>query len=68
VALHRRQITLIPVLSTLVVVAFAAAATFGLTRYRVPVDVALVVLAGVGIDALLKRRAQAGSQPPGGLS
>ena len=28
--------------------------TFGLTRYRVPVDVALVVLAGVGVDGLLR--------------
>ena len=70
VLLHRRRTTLIPVLSTVVVVAVAAAITFGITRYRVPVDVALVVLAGVGADGLLRRwpRRQASTQPPGGSS
>jgi 4-amino-4-deoxy-L-arabinose transferase-like glycosyltransferase len=70
IALHRRKVTLVPLLSTVVVVTFAAAVTFGLTRYRVPADVALVVLAGVGGDALLRRwpTRQAGSQPPGGSS
>jgi 4-amino-4-deoxy-L-arabinose transferase-like glycosyltransferase len=70
VLLHRRGITLIPVLSTVVVVALAAAITFGITRYRVPADVALVVVAGVGADGLLRRRParQAAAQPPGGSS
>ena len=70
VLLHRRQITLIPVLSTVVVVAVAAAVTFGITRYRVPVDVALVVLAGVGADGLLRRwpARQPAPQAPGGSS
>jgi 4-amino-4-deoxy-L-arabinose transferase-like glycosyltransferase len=70
VLLRRRGTTLIPVLSTVVVVAAAAAITFGITRYRVPVDVALVVLAGVGGDGLLRRRSsgQSGPQPPGGSS
>jgi len=69
VLLHRRGSTLIPVLSTVVVVAAAAAITFGITRYRVPVDVALVVLAGIGADGLLRawpRRQPA--QAPGGSS
>ena len=56
VLLRRRGTTLIPVLSTVVVVAAAAAITFGITRYRIPVDVALVVLAGVGADGLLRNR------------
>ena len=34
-------------MSVLVMVLFASATTFGLTRYRVPVDVLMVVLAGV---------------------
>jgi len=55
VTLWRRQVTLLPLLSTVVVVSVAAAMTFGLTRYRVPVDVALVVLAGIGADRLLAR-------------
>lgn len=70
VLLHRRGVTLIPALSTVVVVALAAAISFGITRYRVPVDVALVVLAGVGVDGLLRRRSarQPAAQPPGGSS
>jgi hypothetical protein len=71
VLLHRRRITLIPVLSTVVVSAAGAAVTFGITRYRVPVDVALVALAGVGVDALLRRwpaRRQPAGQAPGGSS
>jgi 4-amino-4-deoxy-L-arabinose transferase-like glycosyltransferase len=70
VLLRRRGTTLIPVLSTVAVVAVAAAITFGITRYRIPVDVALVVLAGVGADGLLLRRsrAQSAPQPPGGSS
>jgi 4-amino-4-deoxy-L-arabinose transferase-like glycosyltransferase len=70
VVLHRRGTTLIPVLSTVVVVAVAAAITFGITRYRVPVDVALVVLAGVGADGVLRRwpRGQASGQAPAGSS
>lgn len=55
VTLWRRRVTLLPLLSTVVVVSMAAAMTFGLTRYRVPVDVALVVLAGIGADRLLAR-------------
>lgn len=69
VLLHRRGSTLIPVLSTVVVVAAAAAITFGITRYRVPVDVALVVLAGIGIDGLLRRwPSRQPVQAPGGSS
>lgn len=69
VLLHRRGTTLIPVLSTVVVVAAAAAITFGITRYRVPVDVALVVLAGIGIDGLLRRwPSRQPVQAPGGSS
>lgn len=55
VLLHRRGVTLLPLLSTVVVVTVAAAITFGITRYRIPVDIALVVLAGVGVDGLLRR-------------
>ena len=42
-----------------------AAATFGSTRYRVPAEVALVLLAAVGIAALAaRRRAPAGTATP----
>lgn len=71
VAMWRRRITIVPMASTVIVVAMAAATTFGVTRYRVPVDVVLVTLAGVGVDALARRwwpRPQGQAQPPGGSS
>jgi hypothetical protein len=73
VLLHRRKVTLIPVLSTIVVVAAGAAVSFGITRYRVPVDVALVLLAGIGADGLLRnwprrRSGQPEGQAPAGSS
>lgn len=33
----------------------AAAVSFGITRYRIAGDVAIVILAGVGVDALVRR-------------
>ena len=42
-----------------------AALAFGTTRYRIPADVALVVLAGVGLAALVGRwRRRAGQDGP----
>ena len=55
VALHRRRVTLIPLLAPMVVITITAALAFGTTRYRVPADVALVVAAGVGIATLSGR-------------
>jgi 4-amino-4-deoxy-L-arabinose transferase-like glycosyltransferase len=49
VLLWRRRVTLVPLLAQVVLVTFTAATTFGVTRYRVPADVALVVLAGLGL-------------------
>ncbi len=54
-ALREKGRRLVPMASIWVMVAFASAVTFGLTRYRVPVDVAMVVLTGVGIDWLWRR-------------
>jgi hypothetical protein len=53
VLLRRRGITLLPVIATLVSVAFTVAAFYGLVRLRAPADVALVMLAAVGIDGLV---------------
>ena len=39
-----------------VMISVTAAWTFGTTRYRIPADVALVVAAAVGAEALLRRR------------
>jgi hypothetical protein len=38
-----------------VIATFAAAITFGVTRYRAPFEVALVVMAAIGADALWQR-------------
>ncbi len=54
-ALREKGRRLVPMASIWVMVAFASAVTFGLTRYRVPVDVAMVVLTGVAIDWLWRR-------------
>jgi uncharacterized membrane protein YfcA len=54
-ALRRRGVTLLPMLVPIVAVTITAAATFGLTRYRVPADVVIVVLAALGLDLLWRR-------------
>jgi hypothetical protein len=38
-----------------VVITVTSAITFGITRYRVPIDVVMIVLGAVGADALLRR-------------
>jgi hypothetical protein len=38
------------------IVTFDAALSFGIERYRIPVDAVLPVLAAVGVDAWLRRR------------
>jgi 4-amino-4-deoxy-L-arabinose transferase-like glycosyltransferase len=62
VTLRRRHTSLLPELSTILVVTTAAALTFGLTRYRVPAEVALVALAAVGLDELWRRWRQPGGE------
>ena len=53
VVLRRRGIFLLPLLAPFLVVAVAAAVTFGEPRYRAAAEVPLVLLAAVGIDALI---------------
>jgi hypothetical protein len=55
VLLWRRRITVIPLLAPFVLVTFTAASTFGITRYRVPSEVALTMLAGLGIAWITSR-------------
>jgi hypothetical protein len=52
---HRRGLPISPLVAPAVVVSLTAALTFGVTRYRVPADAALVVAAGVAIDAAVRR-------------
>ncbi|HWS46377.1 MAG TPA: glycosyltransferase family 39 protein, partial [Acidimicrobiia bacterium] len=50
VALRRRRYPIWPLLTTVVIVVVTAATAYAITRYRVPVEVALVAAAGVGVD------------------
>jgi hypothetical protein len=60
VAVHRARRPLSPFIGIALAVTATAALTFGLTRYRAPVDLELAILAGLGADlvlaALLARR------------
>jgi hypothetical protein len=53
--LRRRRLPISPFVSLAVTATLVAASSFGVTRYRVPVDVALVVLAAVALDAAWRR-------------
>jgi 4-amino-4-deoxy-L-arabinose transferase-like glycosyltransferase len=53
--LRRRGVTLVPVVGVLVEVVVVAMLSIGATRYRTPLEVGLVVLSAVAIDALVSR-------------
>jgi 4-amino-4-deoxy-L-arabinose transferase-like glycosyltransferase len=53
VVLRRRRVPILPLVMLAVIATIAAAVTFGVTRYRAPAEVAIVVGAGVGASALL---------------
>ena len=55
VVLRRDGQRLVPFLAMWTTVMFASAITFGLTRYRVPIDVAMLVLSAVGVAWLWPR-------------
>lgn len=54
VVLYKRRITIIPMLAVAAIATFAAAITFGVTRYRAPAEVAIVASAAVGLVATLR--------------
>ncbi|MFN8040993.1 MAG: glycosyltransferase family 39 protein [Acidimicrobiales bacterium] len=57
VVLFHRRLPLSPLVGAAVVVVVLVAASFGLPRYRVYLDVIAVVVAAVGVDALIRRLA-----------
>jgi hypothetical protein len=61
--LRRRRVPILPFLAIAGTITFTAATTFGITRYRAPVDAMLPVLAGVAffaaLDAWRRSRQQA---------
>jgi 4-amino-4-deoxy-L-arabinose transferase-like glycosyltransferase len=64
VLLRRRRQLVWPLVATAVIVSLTAAGFYGLVRFRVPAEVAIVVLAGVAIDALLARAARSDTVQP----
>lgn len=54
VVLWRRRVTIIPFVAIFAMTTLTAAVSFGITRYRVGADVALCVLAGVALDAIVR--------------
>ena len=63
VLLWRRKVTIIPLVAPFVLVTFTAASTFGITRYRVPSEVALCILAGLGVAWVTSRRTTSEAEP-----
>jgi 4-amino-4-deoxy-L-arabinose transferase-like glycosyltransferase len=62
VVMRRRRVTILPIVVPIVIATFAAATTFGITRYRAPAEVGIVLAAAVGLCAAwsrLGRRTQA---------
>ena len=62
VVLRRRRVPLLPLLAPVAAVVISAAVTFGETRYRALAEVAIVLAASVGVDALITRLG--GKSPP----
>jgi len=52
----RRRQTVVPYVGTIATVLITTGLTFGVVRYRIPVDLVEVILGSVAIDALLDRR------------
>ena len=58
VVLRRRRVNLLPLVALCVTVSIGAALTYGFTRFRAAAEVAIVLLAAVAVDAVLRRRAR----------
>jgi hypothetical protein len=52
VVMRKRRVPISPMIAIVAMVTVTAAISIGITRYRVGADVMLVVLGGVGVDAL----------------
>ena len=63
VVMRKRRVPISPMIAIFALVTITVAMAMGITRYRVGADVALAILGGVAIDALIRhfRRTPAGS-------
>lgn len=60
----KRRVTLIPLVAQIVLVTFTAATVYATTRFALPGDVAVIVLAAVGIDGIVVRLRRGSFFPP----
>ncbi len=67
VVLRRRRIPIFPFIAIAVSVTITVALSFGITRYRAPVDTVLPVIAAVGIDAIWRRSRRGRAPDPAPL-
>jgi 4-amino-4-deoxy-L-arabinose transferase-like glycosyltransferase len=63
VVLRRRRIPIFPYVAIALSVTITVALSFGITRYRAPVDVVMPLLSAVAIDAFLRWRRNAPGTP-----
>jgi hypothetical protein len=67
VYMRRKRMLVWPLASTAIVVTVTAALFYGIVRFRIPADVAMVALAGISLDAgvrRLTRRERGHERPP----
>lgn len=55
VVAHRRSVSLLPFGATLVAVVVNAAVSWGTPRFRVPLEISMIVLAAFAVDAAIRR-------------
>ena len=55
VVMRRRRIPIFPYIAIAVSVTITVAMSFGITRYRAPVDTVIPVLAAIALDAIWRR-------------
>jgi hypothetical protein len=63
VQLRRRRVPITPLVSQFVIVTVTAAAVYGITRFRIPAEVSVVVLAAVAVDHWWRRPATSETRP-----
>ena len=64
VRMFRRRVTILPLLASPLILTIATAITFGVTRYRAPAEVSIVLTAAIGIVAIFQREPSPAPQPP----
>ena len=63
IALRRRGMLVLPLVLTGLVITATAIAFYGLIRFRIPAEIAVVVLGAAGIDELARRRSRSLASP-----